>query len=551
MPASKSFAQRAILAAALAEGTSHLYDYSSCEDSEAALQAARELGADVQQDGSTLIITGIGPIKEDLGLPLLNAGESGLLSRLSIPVLSAINGIPFALEGYGTLTRRPMNEAASIMAAFGVLLSNLDDSTGRQIHVPLTVRGRLIPGNAEVSGASGSQLISGLLMALPLCPKDSELHVSEPKSLPYMYITLDVLRHFGISTRSEMEGNAQMLENEDWSACTGINFRIRGGQSYKAADLGIESDWSAAAAFLAAGAIFGSVEIDGLDMKSIQADIAIIDVLVEAGAMVSQLEGGTVCVRRAPLNAFTFDLNHAPDLFPVVAVLAAFCGGESRVGGLGRLASKESDRATAILEMLQQMYIVPEEFTLPQMRFADYVATYRPFYPAFSDEILRRCMDEFHLPLDVRIDQLSMGDKKKALMSFALATNVPYLLMDEPTNGLDVLSKKQFRKVIATTMTEERTLIIATHQLHDVESLLDHVLILQRSQLLLNASVADLCEKYTFDVRPDDALTDNVLYTERTPQGNATLSLRQPDDEETQLNLELLFNAITSKNIQD
>ncbi len=355
MPASKSFAQRAILAAVLAEGTTYLYDYSPCEDSEAALQAARSLGADVQKDGSTLTIKGIGPISQDLGLQLLNVGESGLLARLSIPVLSAINGIPFALEGYGTLTRRPMNEAASIMAAFGVLLNNLDESSKREIHVPLTVRGRLIPGNAEVSGSGGSQLISGLLMALPLCTKDSTLHVSEPKSLPYMYITLDVLGHFGISTRSEMEGDAQMLENEDWSACTGITFKIKGGQHYRAADLAIESDWSAAAAFLAAGAMFGSVEIEGLDMKSIQADIAIIDVLVEAGAIVSQLDNGTICIRRAPLEAFSFDLNHAPDLFPVVAVLAAFCAGESRIAGLGRLAGKESDRAAAILEMLQQM----------------------------------------------------------------------------------------------------------------------------------------------------------------------------------------------------
>ena len=115
--------------------------------------------------------------------------------------------------------------------------------------------------------------------------------------------------------------------------------------------------------------------------------------------------------------------------------------------------------------------------------------------------------------------------------------------MDEPTNGLDLPSKKQFRKVIATTMTEERTLIIATHQLHDVEALLDNVLILQGSKLLLNASVADLCKQYTFDVRSNDALTDDVLYNERTPQGNTTLSFRQPDDEETPLNLELLFNA--------
>lgn len=355
MPASKSFAQRAIIAAALAEGTSRLYDYTPCEDSEAALQAARSLGASVERHGSTLIITGIGPVTKDLELPLLNVGESGLLARLCIPVLSAINGTPFSLEGYGTLTTRPMNAAASIMAAFGVLLNNLDESGSKEIHVPLNVRGRLIPGNAEVSGAGGSQLISGLLMALPLCPKDSDLHVSEPKSIPYMYITLDVLRHFGISTRSEMEGDAEMLEAEDWGACTGISFKVRGGQSYKAAELGIESDWSAAASFLAAGAIFGSAEIDGLDMKSIQADIAILDVLVEAGALVSQLDDGTVCVRRAPLEGFCFDLNHAPDLFPVVSVLAAFCAGESRIAGLGRLAGKESDRAAAIIDMLTQM----------------------------------------------------------------------------------------------------------------------------------------------------------------------------------------------------
>ena len=144
----------------------------------------------------------------------------------------------------------------------------------------------------------------------------------------------------------------------------------------------------------------------------------------------------------------------------------------------GSIAVDGIDVSRRKRKTLQQMYIVPEEFDLPRMRFTDYVETYRPFYPAFSDDILRRCMEEFHLPLDARIDQFSMGNKKKALMSFTLATNVRYLLMDEPTNGLDVPSKKQFRKVIATTMTEERTLIMATHQLHDVEALLDHVIIL-------------------------------------------------------------------------
>ena len=355
MPASKSFAQRAILAAALAEGTSHLSGYSPCGDSEAALAVAEALGATVRRDGSDIAITGIGAHGRQLDLARLDVGESGLLTRLTIPVLAAVGSGSFTVEGRGTLPGRPLGSAADIMAAFGVLLSNAAGHDGKEIYVPVSVKGQLIPGTAEVPGRGGSQLISGLLMALPLCDKDSLLHVNEPKSIPYMYITLDVLRHFGIQTRSEMEGDAEMLEADDWSACTGISFKVRGRQHYCAADFAIEGDWSAAANLLVAGAVFGSAELVGMDTKSLQADLTIIDILVEAGAVVSQLEEGTVCVRKAPLEAFRQDLNNAPDLFPIVAVLAAFCAGESRIAGVGRLASKESNRAEAILQMLTQM----------------------------------------------------------------------------------------------------------------------------------------------------------------------------------------------------
>ena len=353
MPASKSFAQRAIIAAALAEGTSRLSGYTPCGDSEAAIKVAEALGAEVGREGRTLVIKGIGPIKEKLSLETLDVGESGLLTRLMIPIMSAIGDGGVQITGGGTLPGRPLEEAGGIMAAFGVLLSS--------DHVPLRVKGNLIPGTADISGRGGSQLISGLLMALPLCAKDSYVYVNEPKSIPYMYITLDVLRHFGIQTRSEMEGDAQMLQQQDWSYCSGINFKVRGGQEYRAADFSIEGDWSAAACFLVAGAIFGSAEIEGLDTGSLQADLEIIDILVEAGAIVSQVEASeegapaTVCVRKAPLEAFEADLNHAPDLFPTVAVLAAFCSGESHISGVGRLAGKESDRAAAILEMLTRM----------------------------------------------------------------------------------------------------------------------------------------------------------------------------------------------------
>lgn len=354
MPASKSFAQRAIVAAALAEGVSRLGGYTPCADSEAAIRVAEALGAKVERKGDSLLITGAGPAAQSLAK--LDVGESGLLTRLMIPLMSVLNDAPLTIEGSGTLLSRPLSEAGGIMAAFGVLLANAspERKDARELYVPVHVRGRMIPGTADVSGKGGSQLISGLLMALPLCAKDSMLFVSEPKSIPYMYITLDVLRHFGVSTRSEMEGDAEMLENEDWSCCTGISFRVRGGQRYKPASFEIEGDWSAAANFLVAGAVFGSAEILGLDIKSLQADLSIVDILVDAGAVVSQVEED-VCVRKAPLEAFETDLNHAPDLFPIVSVLAAFCAGESRIAGIGRLAGKESDRADAVLQMLRQM----------------------------------------------------------------------------------------------------------------------------------------------------------------------------------------------------
>ena len=126
-------------------------------------------------------------------------------------------------------------------------------------------------------------------------------------------------------------------------------------------------------------------------------------------------------------------------------------------------------------EMLKDIFMVPEEFELPNVSLATYVKMNQGFYPNFSQEVLDRCLKDFDLPLSLKLNELSMGQKKKVFMSFALATGTRFLLMDEPTNGLDIPSKSQFRKVIANNMTEDRTLIISTHQVHDVESLLDHI----------------------------------------------------------------------------
>jgi len=352
MPASKSFAQRAILAAALAEGESVLSDYTPCDDSEAAIEAAKALGAKVILSGDEIRIKGTG--SKIKACKEISASESGLLARLLIPLLGTLNREDFTVSGKGTLLNRPLEGAADIMASFGIILSG--EGADRQAHIPLKVKGRLIPGTAEIDGTGGSQLISGLLMALPLADRPSRLYVSEPRSIPYMFITEDVLKKFGVKTKCELEGDAQMIENQDWTYCSGINFNIPAPQTYKAASFGIEADWSSAACFLVAGAVFGSVEIEGLDFKSVQADLSIIDILVEAGASVSREdESGIIAVQKAPLTAFEFDLNHAPDLFPCVALLAAFCDGVSIIGGIGRLRSKESDRSHTIIEMLTRM----------------------------------------------------------------------------------------------------------------------------------------------------------------------------------------------------
>lgn len=195
-------------------------------------------------------------------------------------------------------------------------------------------------------------------------------------------------------------------------------------------------------------------------------------------------------------------------------------------------------------DVLRDIFIVTEEFFLPNVSLDVYVKMNRPFYPNFSQEVLDRCLQDFELPLSLNLNELSMGQKKKAYMSFALATGTKYLFMDEPTNGLDIPSKSQFRKVIANNMTDERMLIISTHQVHDIESLLDHIVILNQNNLLLDASVADICEDYSFEYRTPAEMDDTVLYAEPTLQGNAVIAKRKAGSRETQMNLELLFNAV-------
>ena len=366
MPVSKSFAQRAIIAAALADGVSHLKGYTPCGDNEAAIQVARNLGAEVELNGTELIIKGVAAglgsweykVMDESGNAVLHVGESGLLTRMMIPVMSQLSGKPVRFTGEKTLLTRPLTGAKEILEALGAEVVNEDGDNDAALKVPLKVTGPLKPGKAEVSGKHGSQLISGALMALPFAERNTTLVVHEPKSIPYIFITLEVLKKFGIKIGNEMLGGRDFLEsNGDWSLCTEMVFKVKGGQRYKAADIDLEGDWSAAANFLVAGAVFGRVELEGLDTTSLQADLSVMDILMDAGASLSQVDGdkGNISAQRAPLRAFSVDASNCPDLFPVISVLAAFCQGTSRLAGVGRLANKESDRAKAIVEMLTRM----------------------------------------------------------------------------------------------------------------------------------------------------------------------------------------------------
>lgn len=199
--------------------------------------------------------------------------------------------------------------------------------------------------------------------------------------------------------------------------------------------------------------------------------------------------------------------------------------------------------------LLQEIFMVPEEFELPAVSLDTYIRINEGFYPRFSREVLNSCLKDFDLPLSLHLKELSMGQKKKVLMSYALAAGTRYLFMDEPTNGLDIPSKSQFRRVVANNMGDDRTIIISTHQVHDVETLLDHILILSENRMLLNASTADICTQYSFELRPANEMDDSVIYAEPTLQGNAVVARRKEGQAETPINLELLFSAVAEKKV--
>lgn len=212
----------------------------------------------------------------------------------------------------------------------------------------------------------------------------------------------------------------------------------------------------------------------------------------------------------------------------------------------GNVLYKGTDVTKRYPSVLQDMFLVPEEFALPSMNLKQFVKVNAPFYPRFSNELLNACLRDFDMNEDIHLGELSMGQKKKTFMSFALATNTSLLMMDEPTNGLDIPSKSQFRKVIASGMTDDKSVIVSTHQVRDIDSLLDHVLIMDGTQLLLNEPVARICEQLYFTEQSMNEPTEDALYIQPSIQGNCVI-YPNVHNEDSKLNLELLFNAMLTQ----
>ncbi|WP_295940183.1 3-phosphoshikimate 1-carboxyvinyltransferase [uncultured Alistipes sp.] len=322
-PCSKSYAQRALAVSLLCEGTSVLRNIEFCDDTLSALRCIEMLGARVQKTGEdTLSIEG--------GLDpkghILQVGESGLATRMFTPIASLCDR-PITVEGRGSLLRRPMQMMTGPLRNLGV---RVRDNEG---YLPIEVCGPIRGGEIDVDGRVSSQFITGLLLALPLSRQDTTLHVQGAVSTPYLDMTVDTAARFGVE-----------ICHNDYE-----EFYIEGSQRYTPAEMSIEGDWSAAAMLLVAGAVAGQVTVQNISMLSKQADTAICEALVRAGAAVIN-EADSVTAVHQSLHGFEFDATHCPDLFPALAALAAAAEGVSTIRGTSRLEHKESNRADAIRE---------------------------------------------------------------------------------------------------------------------------------------------------------------------------------------------------------
>ena len=339
---SKSYLQRALVLSAISEGESILCGYDGSKDVQVATALIQELGAKVRIEKNSLFITAT-PSSARAEKFSLHVGESGLLLRMIAPIASVLS-LESIITGQGTLLKRDMLSLKKNLKKNGLTIVLENNS------LPMIIQGSLLKDHWQIDASESSQLLSGLLMSLPLLGKSHKIEVSNLVSIPYIDLTLDLMEKFGVP-----------IDIDNYQS-----FGYKDSYTYKAAKIEVEGDWSGAANHLVGAAISGALDLDGLQVNSRQADKAILTALNDFGAIV-EWHGTTLHVKQNEQHPFFFDASNSPDLFPPLAVLACAAIGTSEIKGLHRLTNKESNRqnsCVALLEALGVQYRIQEDSLL-------------------------------------------------------------------------------------------------------------------------------------------------------------------------------------------
>ena len=325
--ASKSYAQRALILSAISLGESHLKNIDDSADVQAVLNCIKELGAKVKQVAPKefQIIPAKREFRENL---ILNVGESGLALHL-LAFIATQFYLDFEVIGTGTLLKRSQKKLIDLLEELGL------NVTHTNFHLPLRIHGILNPSNVVFDASESSQEVSGMLMTFPLLNNPSSLKIISPVSQPYIDMTLEIMRDFGIHLDKK-----------------GGVFYFPGKQHYTGYIYEIEGDWSGAATHIVGAVISGKLQLSGLNPTSKQADRAILEVVKSAGCEFQFIDSILHLNKNQKIIPFSFDITDCPDLFPVLAILACAANGCSKISGLHRLVNKESNRLTSVQEML-------------------------------------------------------------------------------------------------------------------------------------------------------------------------------------------------------
>lgn len=325
--ASKSYYQRALAISLLTKGKTILNNTSDSGDVMAVKKILSELGLELLENNNQLIINNINPISaKNINI---NVGESGLALRIFSFIISNLS-TNYTINGEETLLNRPLKPLIDNIIASGLNVS------GNQF--PLHISGNISKNPIEMDGSFSSQMLSGLLITLPLLPTNTLLKVSKLVSKPYIDMTLELMKEFGVK-----------IEHENYQ-----DFHILGNQAYQAREIDIEGDWSGAANWLVGAAISGKIIIENLNPLSLQADRRILEALQLFGAKI-RTTSNSICVEADKKNAFNFDANDCPDLFPPLLLLAAAAKGTSKIKGRNRLLFKESNRSESLIDTFTKL----------------------------------------------------------------------------------------------------------------------------------------------------------------------------------------------------